>query len=145
MLGALNRKDHRKIMNGNQAGAFQEEMFYAVRDPGADSAVVDLYFTDDFVHVVDETVFQRAEFDRHIATLKLEFKDMSFDFNKVIDEGDRLADVHLFHATSKDGERVTMKFIGVYTLRDGKIARFEELSRLMEGAEGERNLGSHVH
>lgn len=131
-------------MTGNEPKAFLEEVFHAVCNPDASPEVTGRYFTDDFVHIVDDTVLDRAEFEAHLATVKADFTNMSFDFTTVIAEGDRVADVHLFHATRKGGGRMTMKFIGVYTMRDGKIARFEELSRLMEGEEKDRDLGSRV-
>ena len=44
----------------------------------------------------------------------------------------------------KDGQRAKHKLIVVYTLRDGKIAKTEELSQLLEGGEEHRDLGSRI-
>ena len=129
-------------MSENEARAFLEELYNAVCDPRADLEVTNRYFTDDFVQIVDDTIVDRAGFDAHLAALRADLATVSFEFTTVIAEGDRIADVHLFRATRKDGGQITMKFIGVYTLRDGKIARFEELSHLIEGAEEDRDLGS---
>ncbi len=132
-------------MTGAEARAFLEEMYNAVCAPDADSNVIGRYFTDDFMQVVDGTEHNRAEFEAHLATLREDLANISFEFTTVIAEGDRLADVHIATAERKDGGRMKIKFIGVYTLRDGKICRFEEISQLLEGVEEDRDLGTRIH
>lgn len=131
-------------MTGSEARAFLEEVFDAVSAPSATPEVIQRYFTDDYVQIVNTTFLHRTEFETHLATLRSDFRSFSFDFTTVIAEGNRIADAHLTTATRKNGRQMKIEFIGVYTLRDGRIAKYEALSCLIEGAEEERDYGSRI-
>ncbi|MBM99434.1 MAG: hypothetical protein CMJ77_09935 [Planctomycetaceae bacterium] len=121
-------------MNGIEAKAFLEEVFNAVCDPNADPGVTDRYFTEDSIQIVDGTEFNRQQFDAHLLSLRDEIESISFEFTTVIAEGDQIADVHFADVVQSDGAKMRMKFMGVYALRDGKIARFEEISYLLHSS-----------
>ena len=122
------------FMTGTEAKAFLEKVFNAVCDPNADPGVTDRYFTEDSMQIVDGTVFNRQQFDEHLVTLRDEIESISFEFITVIAEGDQIADVHYADGVQCDGSSMRMKFMGVYALRDGKIARFEEISYLVHSS-----------
>ncbi|MEM7437706.1 MAG: nuclear transport factor 2 family protein [Myxococcota bacterium] len=127
-------------MNGVEARAFLQELYDAVCEPNAARDVTDDYFTEDFVHVTNGAIFSRTEFDDHLSALRSDLKRCRFEFTTVLAEDDRLADVHLFHATWADGHETTTKFIGVYTLLGKKISRFEEVSFLLEGQASDQDI-----
>lgn len=128
-------------MNGREARRFLEEMYSAVCAPSAGREVTDRYFTDDYVQIVDGEALDREAFDAHLATLRADLVSISFEFTTVIAEGNRVADVHFATTTRKDGSETTMKFIGVYTFREGRISRFEEISYLVDGSRDDLDLG----
>ena len=121
-------------MNSEQAAAFLDEMAKTVCDPGADTQVTDRYFTEDFVQVIDDTTIGRPQLDARLELFRKEYSAVRFEYLSVIGEGERIADLHLVHAHPNDGPPITIKVISLYTLRDGRIARIESLTRLLEGA-----------
>ena len=127
-------------MNSEKAEAFLDEMAKAVCDPNADSKVTDRYFTEDFVQVIDETTMGRSQLDSRIDLFRKEYSAVRFDYLSVIGEGDRIADVHLVRAKTKDGQQLTIKVISLYTLRNGRISRAESLTRLVEGTTADLQL-----
>jgi ketosteroid isomerase-like protein len=44
-------------------------------------------------------------------------------------------------ARKKDGTAVRFQVIAFYRLRDGKITNVRELTHMMQGAEGDRDMG----
>ncbi|GAB5468016.1 MAG: hypothetical protein Kilf2KO_10460 [Rhodospirillales bacterium] len=131
-------------MTGAEAKAFLEEVFTAVLAPDADATVTNRYFTEDFEQIVDGGRLNRAQFDAHLETLRREVASFAIDFTRVIAEGDEIAEVHYAKVRQKDGRVLTMKFIAFHSLRDGRIARVEEVSHLVQGAAQDVDLGSGI-
>ena len=132
-------------MINNDAKTYIEQMFQALFASDATAADVSRYITDDFVQVADEHVRDRLAFDAHLEALRADVSDVSFEFTTVFAEGDQICDIHTARGTGKDGEPFALKLIATYTLRDGKVARIEEMSCLLNGAEEDRDLAYRLH
>ncbi|MEO1090134.1 MAG: nuclear transport factor 2 family protein [Pseudomonadota bacterium] len=105
---------------------------------------IDAYFTDDFVLDADGTCLDFATFKQHVSHLHDVVVSMSIEVTTVVADGDRIAEIHMVRATKRDGSTLTTKVLAFHTIRDGKIARIEELTHLVEGDEADRHLGSSV-
>ena len=94
---------------------------------------LDQYFTEDFEQIIDETTIGRWQLDSCLDLFRNEYSDVGFEYSSAVCEDDRIAEVHLVHAKAKDGQRLTIKVISLYTPRDGWISRAESLTRLIDG------------
>ena len=57
-------------------------------------------------------------------------------------DGDTIADIHVIDAEKTNGDSVRTKVIAFFTVRNGKIARVDELTHLLLGADQDRDIGS---
>ena len=53
-------------------------------------------------------------------------------FERIVADGDHIADIHILDATKKNGAALRMKVIAFYKLKDGKIVEVDELTHLLE-------------
>ena len=83
-------------------------------------------------------------FLQHAATLRDTLIKADIRFEKIVTNGNTIADIHFMHAQKKNGDSVHIKVIAFYTLRDGRICQVEELTHLVEGTAQDRDLGSRI-
>ncbi len=129
-------------MNEAEARAFLAEVFGAVFASDKGVAAIDRYFTEDYRQVVDGRTLDRRAFERHVALLRETVATVRFTFRDVVARGDRIAEIHAIDATKRDGTRLEAEVFAFHTLEAGRIARIEEVTRLVSGPPGDRDLGS---
>lgn len=47
---------------------------------------------------------------------------------------------HIANGTKSDGKQVTTEFFAIFTLKNGKIIKCEEVSRMVEGDASDKNM-----
>ena len=101
-----------------------------------DTTKISHYFTDDAVLMINEKVLQRHDqiadrliwIQQHTQSVKVELHRVFFDS----DEG---FDHHTTEVVDLDGKRSLFKVFGYIQLRDGKIARYEDVTIQLVGDE----------
>ncbi|MFJ9518409.1 nuclear transport factor 2 family protein [Kitasatospora sp. NPDC101801] len=112
--------------------------------PGLDlHAAADRHFAPDYRQRTDGRWDDRTQFLAHIAHLRTVVADGSVEVHDELTSGDRYADRHTMEITKTDGSTVRMEvYLFAEFAPDGRFRRIEETTLLLEGAEGDRNLGS---
>ncbi|MFE0463947.1 nuclear transport factor 2 family protein [Kitasatospora sp. NPDC058965] len=103
----------------------------------------DRHFAPDYRQRTDGNWADRREFLDHIAHLRAVVADGSVEVHEELTDGDRYADRHTVTVTKTDGSTVRMEvyLFGEFA-PDGRFRRIEETTLLLEGGEGDRDLGS---
>lgn len=112
--------------------------------PGLDlHEAADRHFAPDYRQRTDGEWADRAEFLQHIAHLRTVVASGSVEVHDELAQDDRYADRHTVTVTKTDGTSVRMEvyLFGEFA-PDGRFRRIEETTLMLEGAEGDRDLGS---
>jgi hypothetical protein len=112
--------------------------------PGLDlDEAADRHFAPDYRQRTDGRWDDRSQFLTHIAHLRTVVADGSVEVHDELVDGRRYADRHTVRVTKTDGSSVHMEvyLFGEFA-PDGRFRRIEETTLMLEGAEGDRNLGS---
>ncbi|MDH6141647.1 hypothetical protein P3T35_003668 [Kitasatospora sp. GP30] len=112
--------------------------------PGLDlDEAVDRHFAPDYRQRTDGRWDDRGEFRTHIAHLREIVADGSVEVHEELADGDRYADRHTVTVTKTDGSTARMEvYLFAEFAPDGRFRRIEETTLLLEGAEGDRTMGS---
>ncbi|MFD9129447.1 nuclear transport factor 2 family protein [Kitasatospora sp. NPDC059571] len=112
--------------------------------PGLDlDEAADRHFAPDYRQRTDGRWDDRTEFLAHMAHLRTVVAGGSVEVHDELVNGDRYADRHTVQVTKTDGSTVRMEvYLFAEFAPDGRFRRIEETTLLLEGAEGDRNLGS---
>ncbi|WP_035794286.1 nuclear transport factor 2 family protein [Kitasatospora mediocidica] len=112
--------------------------------PGLDlNEAADRHFAPDYRQRTDGRWDDRTAFLSHIAHLRTIVAGGSISVHDELVDGDRYADRHTVTVTKTDGSTVRMEvYLFAEFAEDGRFRRVEETTLMLEGAEGDRNLGS---
>ncbi|WP_346827163.1 nuclear transport factor 2 family protein [Serratia inhibens] len=101
-------------------------------------------FSEDYRQQVDGKALDYAQFMQHMALLKQLTRSMALDIIAVAGQGEAVLTHHQVRVEKRDGGRSLVKVLAHFTVRDGKICACDELTQLLEGEHGDRDLGSRV-
>jgi limonene-1,2-epoxide hydrolase len=93
---------------------------------------------------VDGKALDYAQFMQHMALLKQLTRSMALEIIAVAGQGEAVLTHHQVRVEKRDGGRSLVKVLAHFTVRDGKICACDELTQLLEGEHGDRDLGSRV-
>ncbi|WP_073479987.1 nuclear transport factor 2 family protein [Streptoalloteichus hindustanus] len=106
---------------------------------------VSTYFAPHYEQYVDGNRLDRAEFARHVRTVRDTLRGGEIEVREVLFDGVTLAETHTVRGRKTDGAAVVLE---VYTFceigHDGRVRRLKELTHLLTGGPADRAL-SHVH
>ncbi|OKH89660.1 nuclear transport factor 2 family protein [Thalassospira sp. TSL5-1] len=131
-------------MTPQDAQNLLETLFETLTDQSVPTENLTAFFTPDYVQIVDGKKLDLTAFLQHADTLRHTLIKTDIRFEKIITDGNTIADIHFVHAQKKNGETIHIKVIAFYTLHKGRICRVEELTYLMEGTADDRDLGSRI-
>ncbi|ACU60851.1 nuclear transport factor 2 family protein [Chitinophaga pinensis] len=127
----------------NNYKALVKEAFSKVLiDPVFNEEMIARYFGLSYRQFVDGKELNYAQFVAHMAMVKQRTTRLEFLYNTVIEEGNIVFTNHVVTATKPDGTVARTHLIAEFHIADGKIVYCNELSRLLSGEEGDRDLGS---
>lgn len=106
-----------------------------------DDAAVRRWFSKDYIQVADGNTLNFADFIKHLNILKRDTTSMRFEVIDAAFTGDTLADRHLVYVELKNGQRMVVEILAFYRLKNGKIVRLNEVSRVISGDLADRDLG----
>ena len=107
-------------------------------------ALIAELFSEDYRQQVDGKVLDYAQFMQHMALLKQLTRSMALEIIAVAGQGEAVLTHHQVRVEKRDGGRSLVKVLAHFTVRDGKICACDELTQLLEGEHGDRDLGSRV-
>ncbi|WP_406192105.1 nuclear transport factor 2 family protein [Kitasatospora sp. NBC_01560] len=112
--------------------------------PGLDlEEAAERHFAPDYRQRADGSWADRTEFLAHIAHLRTVLAGGSVQVHDELTDGTRYADRHTMEVDKTDGSTVRMEvYLFAEFAPDGRFRRIEETTLLVEGADGDRNLGS---
>lgn len=107
-----------------------------------DLEVIKQFFSSNYVQIVDGKQIDFAEFCAHMQVLKEATDSISIEI-KSIAEGDHCVHTqHIAKAVKKEGTVSEFEVFACFHLKDGKIIRCEELTRMLSGPQHDNDLGS---
>ncbi|CAI0865660.1 nuclear transport factor 2 family protein [Serratia ficaria] len=115
-----------------------------VAHPQHQPALIAEFFSADYRQRVDGHTLDYAQFVRHMALLKQQTRSMALEVIAAAAQGDAVLTHHRVRVEKRDGTRSLVRVLAHFTVRDGRIRACDELTELLEGAHGDRDLGSRV-
>jgi len=129
--------------NMNNYKALVKEAFSKVLiDPVFNEEMIARYFDKSYRQFVDGKELNYEQFVAHVAIVKQRTTRLEFLYNTVIEEGNIVFTNHIVTATKPDGTVGSTHLIAEFHIENGKIVYCSELSRLLNGQEEDRDLGS---
>lgn len=129
-------------MSSEQAKQFvKNAVVYALEnmDPNMDYSK---YVSKDFINPIDGETFNYDQWVTHQKHIKELVKSMKPTFDLMIAEGDYVATIFHVHLIKKDGSELNVKDMAFFKIKNHKIVYVEELTRLINGSEQDKNIGS---
>lgn len=128
-------------LSRDQAQDFLERVFRNMLDPTLEASALGDFFSSSYVQVANGERLDYQGFINHAQAVKRSLATAKVNFERIVVDGDQIADIHVLDATKKDGSALKMKVLAFYKLRDGKIVEVDELTHLVQGAEADRDIG----
>lgn len=129
-------------LSKHEARALIEGAIASLLDPRQSVEHLSEYFAPDYVQDVDGKRLDYAGFLDHARALKAHLRGGRVAIEALIVEGDTIADIHVVEAEKTNGDSIRTKVIAFFTVRDGRIVRVDELTRMLHGADEDRDLSS---
>ena len=109
-----------------------------------DETLINRYFSEDYVQIVDNQDLDFAAFKKHIQKLKEKVVSVEVVFFNIISNEKTVFTKHLVKSTLVSGDIVKHKVFAEFQITDGKVTQCDELTLLIAGNKNERNLGALV-
>lgn len=119
-----------------------KDLFHDIYAEGDFKQIVRENFSEDYVQHVDGKTLGLEEFIQHIEAQKKIVDKVEFYFEHLVQEGNKLFSIHIVTVDKKDGSMMKGKVIALFEFFKDKIILCDELTRLVEGCEEDRDLGS---
>ncbi|GAA4984060.1 nuclear transport factor 2 family protein [Kitasatospora paranensis] len=112
--------------------------------PGLDlDEAADRHFAPDYRQRTDGDWADRTEFLAHIAHLRTVVAGGTVEVHDELVDGTRYADRHTVEVTKTDGATVRIEvYVFADFAPDGRFRRIEETTLMLQGTDGDRDLGS---
>lgn len=124
---------------------FIQQVFTDVlENPVFDKALIEQYFSKDYIQRVDHKCLNYESFLLHIQKLKEKIAEQKIEILTHAENGNIIFTHHIVKSLLKDGNFVVHKVLAEFTIQDQKIIKCDELTLLLEGNFSEKNLGSEV-
>lgn len=101
------------------------------------------YMSEQYVEEIDGQTFDFQQWVHHMNTLKGMMKSYSLHFNSIVAEGNKIASSYEVLATKKDGTKLNVRVIAIFTLQNGKMIHCDELTYLEGGPSADQHLSDH--
>jgi len=129
-------------MTPDQAKALiKNAVIYALenKDPNMDYSK---YVSKDFINPIDGNTFNYDQWVAHQKHIKNLVKSMIPTFDLMIAEGNQVAAIYRIALVKNDGTSLEVNDLAFFKIKDGKIYYCEELTRLIQGDQADKNIGS---
>lgn len=120
-----------------------KQMFQVFANVNSKPSEFSKYMSSDYVQNADGHTLNYQGFLTHVTGLHSAMKSIHFTFDQIVAEGDVVATHHIAHGMKKDGQPVKTEFFAFFTLKNHKIVRCTEVSRMLIGTAADKNLSYH--
>ena len=117
-----------------------ESMFQVFANTKSTPADFSKYMSPAYSQTADGHTLNYQGFLTHVQGLHNAMKSIHFTFDAIIAEGNMVATHHIANGIEKNGQYVKTEFFAFFTLKNGRIIRCQEVSRLLQGSSADRNL-----
>lgn len=125
-----------------QAEALRLQLASALARVFEDPSCIAQFFTEDYKQTTDGKHLDRSEFEAHVCHVSASVKSIEFEVLEAVHQADRLADRHVVDVVFTDGRHARLEVYMFAQLRDGRIARTHEVTRVVAGDEQAQELAS---
>ncbi|MEL5471037.1 nuclear transport factor 2 family protein [Serratia nevei] len=101
-------------------------------------------FSADYRQQVDGKVLNFEQFEQHMRLLKRQTRRMTLSVIAAAERGEAVLTHHLVEVEKRDGSCSRVRVLAHFTVREGRICACDELTELLAGSPGDRDLGSRV-
>ncbi|MBB1149344.1 hypothetical protein H4K35_04210 [Myroides sp. NP-2] len=122
----------------------QEMLHNIIEGKTYDEALIQAYFSPDYVQVVDGKQLDFKAFKQHIKKLKELIERVAVEVCSTAVRDQVVFTKHQVESVLRDGTYHKHLVMAEFTFQDGKIIRCEELTFLLEGSASGKDLGSKV-
>ncbi|MFC6101324.1 hypothetical protein [Olivibacter domesticus] len=113
-----------------------------IENKNYDEKLIDKYFSEDYVQMVDDQTLDFDTFKKHIRKLKDKLQQVDVQFSNIASNETSVFTKHYVNSILKNGESVKHKVFAEFQIKNGKVIQCDELTLLIEGDKSESNLGS---
>lgn len=96
----------------------------------------------DYEHHVDYQTFNFKQWVSHIKAIQEQMQSLAVSFKHIIVEDNKIFSLHYVEGIKKNGEKIFIKMLAYFEVKDGKLSYCEELSQLVEGKTQDQSLAS---
>jgi SnoaL-like domain len=121
-----------------------EGLFCELLDPAVPAQRLESRLTPDYRQIADGKILDRAGLVDHARALKSVVAEAQVKFEMLLADGERVASLHVVTGRKRDGAAVGVRVYAFFEFQNGRVRRVDEMTRLIEGGEEDRDLGSHV-
>lgn len=111
-------------------------------DPEFNADVVKRHFHSDYVQHVDGNTLNRDQLIDHLKAVKDAVSDVKITFKHLVAEGDTVCSIHIAQGTKDNGKLVKAQVHALFKFKDNQLILCDEITRLLEGDESDRDMGS---
>jgi ketosteroid isomerase-like protein len=129
-------------MSSTEVHELLRRLFDAFTDPATTPEQFAELMTPDYIQRVDGKELDYAGFLDHSKALQASISSSKVTFEHIVTDGHSAAAVHIAEAVKSDGKRIRLKVIAYYQFRDHRVSLVDELTHMLEGEAGDRDLGS---
>ena len=124
-------------MNAPEPQSLLNDLFRELLDPDVPPERLASRLTADYRQVADGKTLDLAGFVDHARALKSVVAEAEVRFETLLADGDRVVT-----GRKRDGTSVGMRVYAFFEFENGRVRRVDEMTRLTEGNDQDRDLGS---
>jgi ketosteroid isomerase-like protein len=113
-----------------------------IENPNWTKADFERLISKDYIQVADGNRLNYEQDLAHLEVLRKECKSIRIVFHDIVVQGNKVATRHTAHAIKKDGSQLEADVVAIFEVKDGKLFRCDELTRLVKGNKADADLGS---
>jgi hypothetical protein len=98
------------------------------------------YFSPNFIQVSDGHSLGYKDFLVHVGELRNVMKSINFKIEQIASENGLVATHHIATGIKQNGKTVKTEFFAFFTLKDNKIVNCQEVSRMLQGENEDKDL-----
>ncbi len=99
-------------------------------------------FSTDYIQSTDGNTLNYSEFLQHLNHVRSQISHIAFNVEQACCNSHLLADRHIVTVTRPDNQRTEIEVYMFAQLREGKICRIDEITRVISGNAQDKSLAS---
>jgi len=128
--------------SSSQGKALEQAVANMLQEVFSNPGSISEFFTADYEQTSDGRILNRTEFEAHVRHVAGSVRSVHFTVLDAVQQGNVLADRHQVQVTHTDGRRAAIEVYLFGRLREGRLARVHEVTRLLSGDETLQALAS---